>query len=181
MSRIRVVGIVCLLILWNYSALYSQDKFIQRSGDVLAAALPSIVLVPDAWDYLQDGDLRIFRPGFAYGISMGITYILKFSVNKTRPNSDPYSFPSGHSTSAFSGATLIQLRYGWRWGLPAYILASYVAYSRVHSQKHYTTDVLTGAVIGTGVSFLVYHYWPKKWQNLSFRADSRTIGFVYSL
>jgi membrane-associated phospholipid phosphatase len=45
-------------------------------------------------------------------------------------------------------ATFIQQRYGWQYGLPAYVAASYVGYTRVASDQHYLEDVLAGAAIG---------------------------------
>lgn len=45
-------------------------------------------------------------------------------------------------------------RYGWEVGLPAYVLASFVAYSRVKSDYHYAHDVVAGAAIGIGSSWL---------------------------
>lgn len=40
------------------------------------------------------------------------------------------------------------LTYGWSWGVPAYLAASFVGFTRVQSDEHYTHDVLVGAAIG---------------------------------
>jgi membrane-associated phospholipid phosphatase len=45
-------------------------------------------------------------------------------------------------------------RYGWEYGIPAYVAATFVAYSRVESKQHYTHDVIAGAAIGIGSSYL---------------------------
>jgi hypothetical protein len=76
------------------------------------------------------------------------TGILKYTVNETRPNGGAHSFPSGHASAAFTGAEFIRKEYGWGWGAPAYVAASFVAWSRVEADKHYTHDVLAGAAIG---------------------------------
>ncbi len=39
---------------------------------------------------------------------------------------------------SFASAEFVRNRYGWRYGLPAYVLASFVAYSRVEANQHYT-------------------------------------------
>lgn len=76
------------------------------------------------------------------------TYSLKFAVPEQRPNGGQQSFPSGHTASAFMGAEFIRKEYGWGWGTPAYLAASYVGWSRVASDNHWTHDVIAGAAIG---------------------------------
>lgn len=74
---------------------------------------------------------------------------LKFSVGRERPDgSNTQSFPSGHSASAFATAAVLQRRYGWKVGVPAMVLATYVATARVHDNKHYLSDVVFGATMG---------------------------------
>lgn len=84
----------------------------------------------------------------AFGRSIVVTEALKYSFNETRPNGGGHSFPSGHTSFAFTGAEFIRKEYGWWWGVPAYAVAGYVGYSRVRSREHYTHDVLAGALIG---------------------------------
>jgi len=77
-----------------------------------------------------------------------ITDGLKVAANRTRPDGARYSFPSGHSSSAFATASVLQRRYGWKVGVPSYAVASYVGASRIAGSHHYVTDVLFGAGIG---------------------------------
>ncbi|MBC8434015.1 MAG: phosphatase PAP2 family protein [Desulfobacterales bacterium] len=86
--------------------------------------------------------------------TVGITYGLKKTVDKQQPNGDPESFPSGHTSLAFSGASFIQRRYGWKYGTPAYIVASFVGFSSVKSDNHYPEDVLAGAALGVACTYL---------------------------
>ena len=67
------------------------------------------------------------------GFSFMVMHSLKRITNKERPNGGDYSFPSGHTSAAFTGAGFIEKRYGLKVGIPAYILASYVGWSRVYS------------------------------------------------
>jgi len=76
------------------------------------------------------------------------TYTLKYSVDEQRPNGGGQSFPSGHTSMAFAGAEFIRKEYGWGWGAPSYLAASYVGWSRVETHNHWTRDVLAGAAIG---------------------------------
>jgi membrane-associated phospholipid phosphatase len=82
-------------------------------------------------------------------LSSSWAYALKYAVNRTRPNGDPRSFPSGHATAAFATATVLQEHYGWKLGLPMYAAAAYVAAERVTQQKHWPSDVVAGATLGT--------------------------------
>lgn len=60
---------------------------------------------------------------------------------------DSWSFPSGHTASAFAGATAVFI-HSRRWGSVALVYASLVGLSRVYLCVHWPTDVLAGAVIG---------------------------------
>jgi hypothetical protein len=80
----------------------------------------------------------------AEGLSIG----LKHSINRTRPDGTARSFPSGHTTVSFASATVLQKHYGWRVGLPAYGVATYVAASRMQNNRHYLSDVVFGAALG---------------------------------
>jgi len=85
----------------------------------------------------------------AMGRTVLATYALKYSVSEERPNgADSHSFPSGHTSVSFAGAEFIRKEYGWGWATPAYLAASYVGWSRVASDNHYTRDVVAGAAIG---------------------------------
>ena len=65
-----------------------------------------------------------------------------------------WSFPSGHTASAFIGAGFLQRRYGWKYGVPAYLAAGFVGASRVITKWHWIGDVIIGAGIGIGVNYL---------------------------
>jgi hypothetical protein len=82
---------------------------------------------------------------------LGQAYVqaLKFTVQRERPDgSNDVSFPSGHAASAFATAGVLQQHYGWKVGIPATLVAGYVATARVHDNKHYLSDVIFGAAMG---------------------------------
>ena len=82
-------------------------------------------------------------------VSQVLVQGLKYMVRRDRPDhSNDKSFPSGHSASAFATATVLQRHYGWRIGVPAYALGSYVALARMAWNRHHATDVVMGAGFG---------------------------------
>jgi membrane-associated phospholipid phosphatase len=85
-----------------------------------------------------------------------VTEGLKQAFPKTRPDgSDRKSFPSGHTSRAFSSAATLYNRQGPTIGIPAFVVASLVGVARVKANKHFWTDVAVGAAIGTAYGFLI--------------------------
>ena len=81
-------------------------------------------------------------------LAQTMTAGIKMSVGRTRPDGTQYSFPSGHSSVTFATATVLQRDLGWKVGVPAYALATYVAASRIQDKRHFLSDVGFGAAIG---------------------------------
>jgi membrane-associated phospholipid phosphatase len=81
-------------------------------------------------------------------LAEGLTFVFKEATRRSRPEGTGFSFPSGHTTVTFASATVLQRHFGWKVGLPAYAVASYVAMSRVEMKKHYLSDVAFGAALG---------------------------------
>jgi len=104
-------------------------------------------------------------------VNEGLKYTVKHIVNRDRPyvtypdiinktgisyNNDP-SFPSGHTSSAFATATSLSLAYPeWYVIVPSYLYAGTMAYSRMYLGVHYPSDVLAGALLGSGCAWLTY-------------------------
>ncbi len=81
-------------------------------------------------------------------LAQATTQGIKYVAGRTRPDGTGRSFPSGHTSSAFATATVLQRHYGWKVGIPAYALAGYVGASRLNANKHYLSDVAFGAALG---------------------------------
>ncbi|NOZ74101.1 MAG: phosphatase PAP2 family protein [FCB group bacterium] len=88
--------------------------------------------------------------GMAIAANGIMTGLIKVAVGRERPNHRGYkSFPSGHTSNAFTVASIAQQLYGRRVGVVAYGAATLVAVSRIHDNKHYLSDVIAGAGLGT--------------------------------
>lgn len=75
-----------------------------------------------------------------------------------------YSFPSGHSAASFAAAVSLCLQRS-RWSVPALIMASLIAFSRLYLYVHYPTDVLGGILLGSlaaVLSFVLINYLSKR-------------------
>jgi membrane-associated phospholipid phosphatase len=119
-------------------------------GAFATQALVGVGLYAGGWLAKKDGLARtgadIMR---AQVLSQLYVQALKFTVQRERPDqSNHYSFPSGHSASAFATAGVLQRHYGWKVGVPATLLATYVSTARVHDNRHYLSDVIFGAAMG---------------------------------
>ncbi len=175
---------ICILAVCVFHSIQTpaQNDLVTRLGDIGALALPASAMIPAFVHGKEDQYHDFTDMAWAYGATITSTYALKFARDVQRPDGDRYSFPSGHTSSAFSGATLIQMRYGTKFGLPAFLLAGFVGYSRVQAERHYWADVIGGAVLGTGLTYFVYKKWSKKW-NIYPLAGVSSVGFQlnYSL
>lgn len=109
--------------------------------------------------------LTVASSEFLTGI---ITISLKLAVQRERPfktyndikkysNAGSLSFPSGHTSAAFSIATSLSLAFpNWYVIAPSMLWAGAIGYSRMYLGVHYPSDVLVGAIIGAGTSYLCY-------------------------
>ena len=118
-----------------------------------------------SWDLRETGR-EALEAGFLSNLLS--TWILKRGIGRERPNrsngetvfkpgSSNDSFPSGHSTEAFSVASVIAMRSpGWVLPTIAYTAATLVAFDRMNDHVHFASDVAAGAILGTAVGrFLV--------------------------
>ncbi|MFK7813695.1 MAG: phosphatase PAP2 family protein [Maribacter sp.] len=159
---------------WEYA--------LEDTGDILQLALPISAGIMTLVKKDYQGTKKW---AYSYSTTLAITYALKYSIRKQRPagRDDYTSFPSGHTSSAFSGASFIQRRYGWKYGAFAYILASVVAVSRTEGPVPYHDrwDVLAGAAIGIGSTYLFTKPYQKEHFDLGFSAgnDTYVLSFKY--
>ncbi len=87
----------------------------------------------------------------AQGIALGgiLTQGIKYAVGRVRPDgSNDASFVSGHTSSAFTVATILSRYYGPKVGIPAYFAAAFVGSARIEQNKHFLSDVVAGAALG---------------------------------
>lgn len=163
----------------NATILKAQSAAVESIGDVFLFALPATALSSSLIIGDKKGTWQ-FTKGFL--LNQALTIGLKESINKPRPfGNGEKAFPSGHTSTAFQGASFIQRRYGWKYGIPAYILAGFTGYSRIQAERHDGWDVLAGALIGIGSTYLFTTPYQQEHMQLTFSSyeNNYVLGFAY--
>ncbi|WP_046743868.1 phosphatase PAP2 family protein [Kordia zhangzhouensis] len=190
MRKIEFTLLVTTFLLFS-SSLFSQEespreikyeKTIQDTGDVIQIALPATAFISTLIMDDGKGSWQFIK---SFGTNLGVTYLLKYAINKPRPDgaTDGHAFPSGHTSTAFQSAAFIQKRYGWKYGIPAFALAGFVAYSRIEglNDRHDGWDVLGGIVVGIGSSYLFTTPYKRDHFKLTFSKENNIyqLGLLY--
>jgi len=120
--------------------------------------------------------------GTAYLIMGGTVNILKHTGTVERPDgSSKNSFPSGHTATAFMGAEFLYQEYKdvsvW-YGISGYLVATGTGLFRIYNNRHWLTDVATGAGIGILSTKIAYWLYPLI-QNSFFKDKENTKGIVF--
>lgn len=154
----------------NQNRIMNSDpafRFITNSAIPISVATPIIIT---ATGYLSKDSLTLQKGLLVAGsflISTAISTAMKYTFNRPRPfetypdeitklsSGGSPSFPSGHTSAAFSTATSLSLAYPkWYIITPAFIWAGAVGYSRMDLGVHYPSDILMGAIVGAGSAVL---------------------------
>jgi membrane-associated phospholipid phosphatase len=167
------VTLVCSMLVTTTG---HADEPVAGAGDVLQWLIPGAAFGATLGLRDWEGSEEFL---WSAGTSLGITYALKYTIDERRPNGGHHSFPSGHTSSAFQGATFVQRRYGWEYGIPAYLGAAYTGWSRVELEAHHPHDVFAGAAVGILSSYLFTTPYRKDVE-VGLFADGETVGFQMS-
>ncbi|MDD3038521.1 phosphatase PAP2 family protein [Bacteroides sp.] len=136
---------------------FHYDDFLQYSPGLVMLGLKSFgVEGRSSWGRMLTSD------AFTTGIMAITVNMLKSSIDKERPDKNGHnSFPSGHTATAFMLATMLHKEYGITrspiYSILGYSLATGTAVSRQLNNKHWFSDVLTGAGIGIISTELGYY------------------------
>jgi hypothetical protein len=115
------------------------------------------------------GKNDFYNRSMIYLLSNVITNVTVFSTKRithqARPDaSNFFSFPSGHTAAAFTSAEFLRQEYKdvspW-YGIAGYAVAATTGYLRMYNNKHWLSDVITGAGVGMASVKLAYWLYPK--------------------
>lgn len=170
-------NIVILLVLMDVLLVSSSTMASDQAdiaGTVVLVVIPAVAYGSTFILDDEEGRNQFYK---TFLTTLGTTYALKLAIDKDRPNGKSMSFPSGHASAAFSGASFIQKRYGWQYGFPAYLAASFVGWSRVEADQHYIEDVLAGAAIGIVSTYIFTDSYTEKLAIIPFAGD-QSLGLM---
>lgn len=153
LSKSIAGGCVAFVTSFSASAGYASDQDIIDAGNFLQWGLPLTGYL-GTWIAGDKEGAILFTKSLA--TTVVATSIGKDTAQKFRPQAtSTKSFPSGHTSAAFSGAAFIDSRYGHGFGIPAYALAAFTGYSRIVADAHHVDDVMAGA----SVALFSNWYW----------------------
>lgn len=156
-----------------YAASGNNDD-LSLFSDVGSIGVPLAAGAFSLWQGDTEGAVDL---GLIWGASVGTTWALKKTVDATRPNGKPESFPSRHAASAFAGASYLQYRYGWKYAGPAYVVALGVGYARVDADEHYWRDIAVSAGLANLSAWLLTsRYEPRVSVAMSFDPATGVYG-----
>lgn len=136
-------------------ALAAQPAFAGGWTTVADVGRAGLVAAAFGGAALQEDWNGVLQAAYSVGGTAAATYGLKEAFPENRPNGrGDDSFPSGHASISFASAAFIHQRYGWQYGLPAYVVATTVGIARVESDHHHWYDVVAGAALGTAAGFV---------------------------
>lgn len=149
----------CLIILLIVSALLRVSSEAQAanaiSGHIVMAAVPVGALATAYFKDDSEGEKQFVHNLLANQL---LNSTLRLAFNFTswgeRPNGGDFGFPSGHVAFAGAGASFLEERYGWQYGVPAWLATGYVAWVRVDNRDHHARDVIAAAALAYGVGKL---------------------------
>lgn len=161
---------------------------------VLAPAIPASIAI-GGWASNSTPLLDVAKQsGISLLATACVTMGLKAILRRPRPyikyaddlipvtTERTYSFPSGHTSFAFSTATSLSLQYPqWYIITPAFLWATAIGYSRMYLGVHYPSDVLTGALIGALAAYITYEIQQRQQEQLSEAGIPNTKGFAISV
>jgi membrane-associated phospholipid phosphatase len=134
-------------------SMYNHAPEFGDAGDTLGSIVPASI-TGGAFFASRLTKNEHFR-SFGYTIAQAyltngiLTQGLKYATHRMRPDgSDSKSLPSGHTSSAFTVATVVTNYYGKKWGIPLYVFAGLVGASRIEKGQHWPSDVIAGAALG---------------------------------
>lgn len=134
----------------------AMDYNTARIGDFMGTGIPGASIAIGQYFLDRENGLSHGKTLIAGALWTGA---LKFVTNRRRPGDTRQynAFPSGHTSTTFATATSLYYSYGWKVGLPAYLIATGTGVSRIADDVHWFSDVVAGAFVGIWLGRAYHH------------------------
>ena len=135
-----------------------------KLGDLYGQVYPNAIYTLGMLGYglFFNGRMAYVRAGHMFKATLYaglMATVLKYTVREPRPDNskEKNSFPSGHTTTAFTFATVVATEHEWYWGLLAVGGAALTGYSRMNDGRHFLHDVVAGMTLGVSYGLGTYY------------------------
>lgn len=166
----------------NANNFFGED-FSTHADNILLFVPVAQIYLGKSFGFKPENDFhhQTINIAIANVMAVSVTEVLKRTVKEERPDqSDDLSFPSGHTSIAFTNAALLYYEYKdsnlW-YARSGFLFATATGVLRIANNKHYTSDVLAGAGIGLA-SGLIVSYW-NPFKSVTFGKKNKNTAFVY--
>lgn len=147
--------VLCALLICLLRPSEAQCGSSAIVGHAVMSAIPVSAFAVTYFKDDPEGRKQLFRNVI---VNQLITSIARVGFNETslgeRPTGNEYGFPSGHVSFAGAGSSFYSERYGWKYGVPAWLATGFVMNNRVQNNDHHWRDVIASAALSYGVGKL---------------------------
>jgi len=151
-SRLGPLCLAVAALLAFATPASATNKALRNTGNYLLIALPATAI---GVSLAHDGDWKgLGQFALAAGLTVGSAYALRSAVRIRRPDgSDMDSFSPPDVALADSSASYLWQRYGWHYGVPAYIARAIVSYALSDAKKNHWYDTLASSALSFGFNY----------------------------
>ncbi len=147
-----VLACVLLLAPAAASAAATPDPSLRKAANVITIALPVTAIGVSLLHHEDWKGIEEFA--VSAGLTVGTAYLLRQSIRDRRPDhSDFHGLTPPDLALADSSSEYLWSRYGWRYGLPAWIASGVVSYALTDAKKNHWYDTLGTGVIAFGINY----------------------------
>jgi hypothetical protein len=168
-------------------AEFDEGGWDETTSEAITYGMPALAFGITQWKGDKEGRNEWFWTLVATNVVHGGTK-LAFKDHEwgERPGSTHrYSFPSGHAANGVAMSEFLLERYGWRYGVPAYLATGFVIWERLNDEKHHERDIYVGSAIGfIAATWITEEYVPEKAKKAGLSilpvADAGSVGVLFS-
>ena len=158
----RRAGLACALVLLALPA-QAASPALRKAANIITIALPVTAV---GVSLLHDEDWKGIKEfAISAGLTVGTAYLIRQMVREQRPDhADFHTLTPPDLALADASSDYLWSRYGWRYGVPAYLASAVVSYALTDGKKNHWYDTLASGALAFGFNYaLVDRYHPGRY------------------